>query len=554
MKLDMKRTIRYLLLLFGAALLLAGCAKIKTGMEELRSDLNSLSLRIAAIESTQISALEKRIASLQGEISLLEESDKVKAADIKALQEKADGISEDLVKTKEDLTALEGTSTELSSNIETLSGKISSMSSELSSILSRLEALEAKVDAIDTDVIITYIPGYADGIERIECKRNGVTLSWSEISLSYRVYPSSVAEALAKDWKSCLSARAAYTLSKASMGEIFSIDILSVSQEDGILTVTLSSSKCDNNFIFGNTGIAVALRASVGDATVETEYACFTPVTDEPALIAYLLETFDKNHDAQLEDMDKATSINLSGYGLATIDDILAKMPALKELNCSNNSLKSIDLSHTSALTSLNVSNNSLTGLDVSKNTALTSLNVSNNSLTGLDVSKNTALTSLNVLNNSLTDLDVSKNTSLVTLNVPTKVNLKVSSSPNMKASIYQLGQVVSVASGKGVVYKINPAAIISCDEKRHYQSTCVRWCSNKGYGWSIPTETVMQQEIYPRISVINTFLSAIGATAISLDLYWVETSDTLVNFGDNANIVPFSDEITHKARAVRSL
>lgn len=572
MKLNMKRTIRkYLLLLFGIALLLAGCGKIKTEMNVLRSDLNSLSSRIAAIENSQISILEKKIASLQGEIELLEESDNVKAADIEALQEEADGISEDIAKVKADLTALEGTSTELSSEIETLSGRVSSMSWEVSSIRSRLEALEAKVDATDTDVIITYIPSYADGIEWVKYIRDGLTILRSEISLSYRVYPSSVAETLAKDWKSCLCTRAVNTLSKASSGEIFSIDIISASGEDGILTITLSPTKFDTDFNTGKTEYAVALKASVGGKTVETEYACLAIKSDP--LITYLLNTFDTDGDGQLNDMDKATSINLSGYGLSTIDDILVKMPALKELNCSNNSLKSIDLSHNPALTSLNVSNNSLTGLDASKNTALvsldasnnslstidiskstalTSLDVSNNSLKALDISKNTALTSLNVLNNALTDLDIWKKTSLSTLKVSTTVILKISD--DLQTSVYQLAQAVVIGGVKAVIYNVKSPAIITCDEKTTYNDDYSSWCRQIGTGWSPPSTYVLQKEIYPQISIINATLSAIGATTISLERYWASESCATVDFGNNANTGEGKHAERYKIRAVRSL
>jgi Leucine-rich repeat (LRR) protein len=89
---------------------------------------------------------------------------------------------------------------------------------------------------------------------------------------------------------------------------------------------------------------------------------------------------------------------------------------ALTILNCSNNSLTSLDVSGLTALTYLDCSNNSLTSLDVSGLTALTYLECNNNSLTSLDVSGLTALTYLECSNNSLTSLDVSGLTSLTFL------------------------------------------------------------------------------------------------------------------------------------------
>src|SRR5574344_2784147 len=67
------------------------------------------------------------------------------------------------------------------------------------------------------------------------------------------------------------------------------------------------------------------------------------------------------------------------------------------------------DLSNFPNLDTLDCSFNSLTSLDVSKNTLLTLLNCNNNKLTSLDVSENTSLTSLYCDNNQLTSLDVSE-------------------------------------------------------------------------------------------------------------------------------------------------
>jgi len=89
---------------------------------------------------------------------------------------------------------------------------------------------------------------------------------------------------------------------------------------------------------------------------------------------------------------------------------------ALTWLDCHENQLTTMDVSHTTALTELNCSYNHLTTLDVSNNTALTSLSCYNNQLTALNVSNNTALTRLDCDYNQLTTLDVSQNTALTAL------------------------------------------------------------------------------------------------------------------------------------------
>jgi len=109
----------------------------------------------------------------------------------------------------------------------------------------------------------------------------------------------------------------------------------------------------------------------------------------------------------------------------------------IQYLECSWNSLTSLDVSRYSALQVLYCRGNQLIALDLSKNTALesvyctdnsfTNLNVVSNSLTfldirycqlltTLDVGKSTALRSLHVNNSQLTALDVSKNSALEVL------------------------------------------------------------------------------------------------------------------------------------------
>ena len=129
--------------------------------------------------------------------------------------------------------------------------------------------------------------------------------------------------------------------------------------------------------------------------------------------------SIDKNGDGFLgkSEIAKVTSLNVNGRSITSLTGI-EYFTELTSLDCSTNSLTSLNLSNNTKLTKLFCSNNRLTALDVSKNTALTTLDCSNNQLTTLDVSKNTALTYLYCSNNQLTSLDLSKNTKLTTLEV----------------------------------------------------------------------------------------------------------------------------------------
>lgn len=86
-----------------------------------------------------------------------------------------------------------------------------------------------------------------------------------------------------------------------------------------------------------------------------------------------------------------AESMDISAKGVSSLDGI-EFFTGLKELDCSENDLTSIDLSKQTALTSLKCNNNKLETLDVTKNTNLTYLYCSKNKIDTLDIRKNTLL------------------------------------------------------------------------------------------------------------------------------------------------------------------
>ena len=85
----------------------------------------------------------------------------------------------------------------------------------------------------------------------------------------------------------------------------------------------------------------------------------------------------------------------------------------LTNFDCSENDLKSLDVSHNAILATLDCYWTGITALDLSKNTALGKLNCSYNSIGTLDLSNNKALFSLSCYNCELGSLDLSNNTEL---------------------------------------------------------------------------------------------------------------------------------------------
>ena len=129
------------------------------------------------------------------------------------------------------------------------------------------------------------------------------------------------------------------------------------------------------------------------------------------------LKQFDTNNDGKLAPAERyaVTEIDVEGKNISNLFGIQF-FPNLKNLNCADNNLTSLDVSENTVLAELWCYGNKLTELDVSKNTKLKKLRCQKNQLTSLDVSKNTELEYLAVFYNQLTSLDMSQNRKLTFL------------------------------------------------------------------------------------------------------------------------------------------
>ncbi len=94
-------------------------------------------------------------------------------------------------------------------------------------------------------------------------------------------------------------------------------------------------------------------------------------------------------------------------------DTIMTIYGDVLKLDCENNSLKLIDVSHNTTLIGLHCPYNQLSQLDLSYNVDLEELNCSNNYLSNLDLTHNIALQELRCYDNKLVDLDLQLNVNL---------------------------------------------------------------------------------------------------------------------------------------------
>ncbi|MBW1298602.1 M4 family metallopeptidase [Aquimarina litoralis] len=121
--------------------------------------------------------------------------------------------------------------------------------------------------------------------------------------------------------------------------------------------------------------------------------------------------------------IETITELNVRASG---IDDLtgIEDFTALEVLNCSINSLTTLDLSENVALKELDFgANNGINSIDLSLNTNLEILKAPGNTLVQLNISHNIELVEIDISSNDLTALDLSNNTKLETIKA-TSLNL----------------------------------------------------------------------------------------------------------------------------------
>ena len=127
---------------------------------------------------------------------------------------------------------------------------------------------------------------------------------------------------------------------------------------------------------------------------------------------------YDTNLDGLVSTVNIMSVINLdvSSSNIADLTGI-EDFAVLQELDCSNNSLTSLNMNQNLNLMELDCSDNNLASLDVSSNTMLSNLDCDTNNLSTLDVTQNMILQTLSCSYNYLNSLDVTQNISLTSLN-----------------------------------------------------------------------------------------------------------------------------------------
>ncbi len=190
-------------------------------------------------------------------------------------------------------------------------------------------------------------------------------------------------------------------------------EVLDISKNDALLQFDGRNTHVP--FIYINQGQESNTSSWKKDAESEWQLLTESTVVSIPdtAFFQALIDAgVDKNHDGLIQAAEAAlvTELILLEKGISDLTGI-AYFTSLTTLDCSQNSIDSLDVSRNIHLQYLNCSSTAITSLDVTKDTALVQLDCSNNaSLSSLDVSHNTQLTTLYFYGSPIEALDLSHN------------------------------------------------------------------------------------------------------------------------------------------------
>ena len=131
----------------------------------------------------------------------------------------------------------------------------------------------------------------------------------------------------------------------------------------------------------------------------------------------YVSDVYDTDGDGKLSSGEaNVNSMDVEGKGISDLTGI-EYFKHIKDLNCNDNNLRSLDLSACTELTWVVCTNNNLTSLNLSNLTNLKALLCSDNRLSNLDLSELTSLEKLICNNNFFANLDLSNLSNLEMLN-----------------------------------------------------------------------------------------------------------------------------------------
>lgn len=206
-------------------------------------------------------------------------------------------------------------------------------------------------------------------------------------------------------------------VSEAAAGWLQYVQTRSLRNETVVLTAAANTGAQRRGFVYfynleDESLVQTVCITQEGDNAALAETISFV----DPNFEKMVVTNFDLDGDGKLS---KAEALHIESLSLSTtsVSDLtgIEWFTNLRVLDCSDQQIKTLDLSHNTALEELECYwNYGVTELDLSKNEALRILNCANTSISRLDLSHNRALTSLSCGGTPITSLDLSNHSEIV--------------------------------------------------------------------------------------------------------------------------------------------
>ncbi len=257
--------------------------------------------------------------------------------------------------------------------------------------------------------------------------------------------------------------------------------------------------------------------------------------------------SINTNADAEIQVTEAAAykwGISVSNMGISDMTGIEA-FTAIGFIDCSSNSLTSLNVSTNIGISSLYCSSNQLTSLILPMSTTLQELYCQENQLTSLNVSANTALSELHCSINQLTSLNVTANTALYFLNCGFNqlTSLDVSASTNLGFLICGFNQLTSLNVGASTTLSAlycNSNFLTSLDVSANTNLGVLICRANQLTSLNVSSNTSIGSLLCDSNQITSLNLSA----NIFLDELWCQNNQLTslnVQNGYNPNITDFN-------------
>ena len=299
-------------------------ATMNTKLDSLKSAINNQI-------NEQSGDIEELIGQNTKDIETLESDLKQAKTDITEAYKKA---------IEEAITNYDGTITKtiqdeidsVNETIDALDGRVTDLETAVSDLENRMDEVEKALKSLAS---IAHIPTYQDRKERVPYSVTGINATPEEVTLNFDVHPASSAKAIADAYSTAISAKAVFTLTRATAGQFVEMKVTGATADadKGILSVTLSAENlAGTEFLLGRLEASVVVRIATGYSNIQSDYIGLVPGGANATYMQYLYSEYDTDNDDKLSatELENVTELDLTDMGLTTLD--ITPFPNLEEL------------------------------------------------------------------------------------------------------------------------------------------------------------------------------------------------------------------------------